>query len=105
VFDIEQYPIILAQAEHECPPPSEPEGTKRRGRIKRILMYRLPIIRGNDIRMTKLHQKISGCCRSQEGAEFFCCIRSYLSTCRKNDVPANHSTQSTFEGKLPAFIL
>ena len=124
----EQYRAVLAKAEQECPLPHEPEGTKRRGRIKRTksrnLLERLrdyeqetlrfmtdvdvPFTNNqgeNDIRMTKLHQKISGCFRSQEGADFFCRIRSYLSTCRKNDVPATTALTLLFEGKLPAFIL
>jgi transposase len=115
----DQYRIILAQAEQECPPPLEPEGTKRRGRIKRSqsrnLLERLrdyeqetlrfmtdsdvPFTNNqgeNDIRMTKLHQKISGCFRSQEGADFFCRIRSYLSTCRKNDVSATTALSLIF---------
>lgn len=41
-----------------------------------------------DLRPTKLHRKISGCFRSQAGAERFAHLRSYLSTTRKNGVPA-----------------
>lgn len=125
----DRYRAVLEQAERECPLPPEPEGSKRRrGRIKRSksrnLLERLrdyeqetlrfmidadvPFTNNqgeNDIRMTKLHQKISGCFRSQEGADFFCRIRSYLSTCRKNDVSATTALTLLFEGKLPAFIL
>jgi transposase len=123
---IEQYRAVLMQAEQECPPPPKPEGIKR-GRIKRSksrnLLERLrdyeqetlrfmtdadvPFTNNqgeSDIRMTKLHQKISGCFRSQDGADFFCRIRSYLSTCRKNDVSATEALTLLFEGQLPAFI-
>jgi len=57
----------------------------------------------NDIRMTKVHQKISGCFRSMTGATMFCRIRGHLSTCRKQGMSATHAMTLVFEGKLPDF--
>ena len=56
----------------------------------------------NDIRMTKVQQKISGCFRSMDGAKMFCRIRSYLLTAQKHDVSPTDALQCLFEGKLPA---
>ncbi len=50
-----------------------------------------------DLRPTKLHRKISGCFRSQHGAERFAHLRSYLSTTRKNGVPAIDALTRLFE--------
>ena len=67
----------------------------------------------NDLRMTKVQQKISacalhadrsGCFRSLEGAKIFCRIRSYLSTCRKQEVNLSRALQMVFRGELPDFV-
>jgi transposase len=124
---IEQYRALLNLAELECPPPVSEKIPGQRGRIKRsksrnllerLINYEQETLRfmtdvhvpftnnqgENDIRMTKVHQKISGCFRSLEGANIFCRVRSYLSTCRKNDVSASEALALLFEGSLPDFI-
>lgn len=50
-----------------------------------------------DIRMLKLYMKISGCFRTFSGATYFCRIRSYISTARKNN-------QNTFTALQNAFL-
>ncbi|GBE46851.1 transposase IS66 family protein [bacterium BMS3Bbin12] len=58
----------------------------------------------NDLRMTKVQQKISGCFRSLEGAKIFCRVRSYLSTCRKQGLTATQALTLLFQGKNPEFM-
>jgi hypothetical protein len=117
---------LLEEAKEECPAPDKPHSGTR-GRPKRSkarnLLERLekfehdtlrfmtdPIVpftnnQGeNDLRMTKVQQKISGCFRSMAGAKAFCRIRSYLSTCRKNAVSATDALTLLFQGKLPDFV-
>jgi transposase len=118
-----QYRNVLEKAQIECPPPKRPPGKPKRGRLKRSkarnLLERLiyyeddvlrfmvnPIVpftnnRGeNDIRMTKVHQKISGCFRCVDGAKIFCRVRGYLSTCRKQNIRASEAMRRVFAGEV-----
>ncbi|MCU7911509.1 MAG: transposase, partial [Candidatus Thiodiazotropha sp. (ex Lucinoma aequizonata)] len=58
----------------------------------------------NDLRMIKVQQKISGCFRSMKGVEYFCRVRSYLSTCRKQGMTATEALTLLFQGKKPDFM-
>jgi len=122
-----KYRSLLKRGDTECPAPIRPKEKGKRGRIKRsksrnllerlrdyeqdVLRFmdneRVPFTnnRGeNDIRMTKVQQKISGCFRSMEGAKIFCRVRSYLSTCRKHGMKSSHALELLFNGKLPDFL-
>ena len=121
-----QYRQILKEADHECPPPDESKRKNKRGRIKRskarnllerLREYETEVLRfmtvaivpftnnqgENDIRMTKVQQKISGCFRSEDGAKFFCRIRSFISSCRKQGISASTALGLLFKGHMPEF--
>ena len=95
-----RYLALLESGKQECPEIQVSKGNAKKGRVKRTrarnLLNRLikyaqdtlrfakesevPFTNNNaerEIRMTKVHQKISGCFRSMKGAEMFCLIRSY----------------------------
>ena len=57
----------------------------------------------NDIRMTKVQQKISGCFRSMDGARIFCRVRGYLVSCRKHGVDPSEAMTLLFNDLLPEF--
>lgn len=58
----------------------------------------------NDIRMTKVQQKISGCFRSMHGAKVFARIRSYLITAQKHQLSPADALRRLFSGTLPDFL-
>lgn len=114
-----RYRKILKNADRECPIDKKSRAqSKSRNLLERLRNFEDETLRflddpnvpftnnrgENDLRMTKVQQKISGCFRSMDGAKIFCRIRSYLSTCRKNEVGPTEALKLLFEGRLPAFI-
>ena len=53
-----------------------------------------------DPRMLKVKQKISGCFRTEGGAEEFCRLRSYVSTMKKQGRGVMETIRSVFAGKI-----
>ncbi len=123
-----RYRALLEEAEGECPAPDESQRNGRRGKLarskarnllERLRDFEADVLRfmvedevpfsnnqaENDLRMTKVQQKISGCFRSWDGAKMFCRIRSYLSTCRKQGLTSSAALRLLFEGKSPQFML
>jgi transposase len=56
-----------------------------------------------DLRMMKTKQKISGCFRSENGADYFCKIRSYIATVKKQKMNVLEAIEVAVSG-TPRFL-
>jgi transposase len=123
---IKRYRNLLTRGNKECPRNTQrADGkrgkiaqTKSRNLLERLRDYEQETLRfltnpqvpftnnlgENDIRMTKVQQKVSGCFRSLNGAKIFCRIRSFLVTCRKHGVSPAQALSGLFAGRLPDFV-
>ena len=120
IADFEQrYDLIVAAGYLANPPPVsvKKRGRKKQGKARNMLNrlrshrhevlafmrdFRVPFdnnLAERDIRMMKVKQKISGVFRSARGADMFCRSSSYISTARKNSVPAFEAIKAALDGK------
>jgi transposase len=113
-----RYDNIIKEGKRENPPRSGRRQSKAANLLRRLDEHRAEVLRflddfrvpftnneiERDLRMTKLHEKISGGWRSMAGARSFLGVRSYLATARKQRRGMLEVLTEAFEGRpwLPA---
>jgi transposase len=121
-FELNYQKLLYTGLLANPPPPKDPSkrGKPKQSKAKNLLdrlfdgqkqvfafAYNFKVPFGNnqaerDLRMIKVQQKISGCFRTEAGAQFFCRIRGYLSTMRKQGHSVLAALVHLFQGS-PVF--
>lgn len=126
---LRQYQDLLQQADKEEPPPiprqvgagqkprGKPKKTKGRNLFDRLCKHqdavlafafhkKVPFTNNQaerDIRPTKTKMKVSGCFRTQYGAEIYARIQSFISTVRKLQFNPFNELYTVLSGGIPAY--
>src|SRR5262249_48775201 len=118
---VARYRHLLATGLAANPPPPAPRRPGQRGRLaqsparnllERLLLGQEQVLAflddltipfdnnqaERDLRGLKLQQKVSGCFRSDAGAEAFACLRGYVATMRKQGHALLAALQTVFAG-------
>jgi transposase len=110
------YSRFINEGTRANPPPAptgqrgRPKQTPARNLLDRLVKHRTAVLAflhdfdvpfdnnqaERDLRMFKVKQKVSGCFRSPEGADYFCRLRGYISTLRKQDYSILEGLTSVF---------
>jgi transposase len=116
------YRNLMAQGLAANPPPDggwpknkrgRPKKTKARNLVERLQEHEREVLAfvydfsvpfdnnqaERDLRMIKVQQKVSGSFRTELGAKWFCRIRSYISTLRKQGQSAYYALKQAFKGQ------
>ena len=109
--------IHLGDQANPHPPPTgqrgRPKQTVARNLLDRLSAHRTAILAflydfdvpfdnnraERDLRMIKVKLKVSGCFRSIDGVDYFCRIRGYMSTLRKQEYSVFEGLVSVFSGQ------
>ena len=120
--ELESYRNLMAEGLAANPPPSEgwpknkrgrPRKTKARNLVERLQEHKREVLAfgydfkvpfdnnqaERDLRMIKVQQKVSGGFRTELGASWFCRIRSYISTLRKQGQSAYYALKLAFKAQ------
>lgn len=119
---LRKYQDLLQQADKEEPPPTQkprgkPKKTKGRNLLDRLIKYQDAVLAfafhaevpfsnnqaERDIRPTKTKMKVSGCFRTQYGAEIYARIQSFISTVRKLQFNPFNELYTVLSGGIPEY--